>query len=91
MVLYRMPRMPRRYFPILPPNVVYRSIQNAGGPGAVCRALSISPSTLARWRRVGRVNDAQAAFTWAALVHPDDHEAQLQLGRQLVGLPTRRR
>jgi len=79
-----MPRRPngRRR---LPSNVVYRSIQAAGGPSAVCRALGISLPTLARWRRTGRVTDARAVLLWVALVHPEPGP-QLALARALVGV-----
>jgi hypothetical protein len=73
----------------LPSNAVYRAIQAAGGPSAVCAALAISLPTLARWRRVGRVSDARAVLLWVALVHADP-VAQLALARQLAGLSRRR-
>jgi hypothetical protein len=91
--VYLMRRVPRRYVPTsLPANLVYRTIWAAGGPSAVCRALGISIPTLHRWRRVGRMDDAQAVLTLVALVHPDDPIAQLTLARQLAGLarPQRR-
>jgi hypothetical protein len=85
--VYLMRRVPRRYVPTsLPANVVYRTIWAAGGPSAVCRALGISIPTLHRWRRVGRMDDAQAVLTLVALVHPDDPVLQLTLARQLAGL-----
>jgi len=79
-----MPRRPngRRR---LPSNAVYRAIQAAGGPSAVCRALGISLPTLARWRRAGRVTDARAALAWAALVHVEP-APQLALARALAGV-----
>jgi len=52
----------------LPSNAVYRAIQDAGGPGAVCQALGISLATLARWRRDGYVRDPVALLTWAELL-----------------------
>ena len=70
----------------LPSNVVFRAIRAAGGPSVVCEALGISLATLARWRRVGRVSDPRAVFTWAALIHPEPL-AQLDLARALAGLP----
>jgi hypothetical protein len=69
----------------LPSNVVYRAIQAADGPTAVCAALGISLPTLNRWRRVGRVSDARAVLTWAALLHADPAR-QLALARALAGL-----
>jgi hypothetical protein len=57
-----------------------------GGPSAVCKALGISLATLARWRRTGRVTDAHAVLTWAALIEPDPIR-QLRLARQLAGTP----
>lgn len=68
----------------LPVNLVYRSIQAAGGPGALCRALNISLRTLARWRRQGRVSDACAVLAWAALLKTEP-AAQLELARRLAG------
>ena len=79
-----MPRNGRRR---LPSNIVYRSIQAAGGPSAVLQALGISLPSLARWRRVGTVPDARVVLEWAALVHPEAPEAQLRLARRLAGLP----
>jgi len=73
--------------PRTPPNIVYRSIQAAGGPTALARALNISLASLARWRRAGHVSDSRAVLAWAALVHPDAPEAQLRLARRLAGLP----
>lgn len=77
-----MPRNGRRQ---LPSNIVYRSIQAAGGPTAVSRALSISLASLARWRREGCITDARIVLEWAALVEPAA-EAQLRLARRLAGL-----
>ncbi len=79
-----MPRRPngRRR---LPSNAVYRAIQAAGGPTAVCQALGISLPTLQRWRRTGRVSDPVALLKWAALVHPEP-AAQLALARALAGV-----
>jgi hypothetical protein len=65
-------------------NIVYRSIQAAGGPTALCHALGVSLGTLARWRRDGMVSDARAVLRWAALVH-DDPAAQLALAQALAG------
>jgi len=79
-----MPRNGRRQ---LPSNIVYVSIQKAGGPSALTRALKISLQSLARWRREGRVPDARIVLEWAALVHPGAPEAQLRLARRLAGLP----
>ena len=79
-----MPRNGRRQ---LPNNIVYVSIQKAGGPSALTHALGISLQSLARWRRVGRVPDARIVLEWAALVHPGAPEAQLRLARRLAGLP----
>jgi len=76
-----MPRNGRRR---LPSNIVYRSIQAAGGPSRVCAALGISLPTLARWRRAGRVSDARAVLEWAALIHAEP-AAQLTLARALAG------
>jgi hypothetical protein len=86
--------MPRRKpngrnVPRIPPNLVYRTIQATGGPLATVRALGISLASLARWRREGRVGDAQIVLEWAALVYPDAPEAQLRLARRLAGLPGR--
>jgi hypothetical protein len=84
-----MPRRNGRNRPRIPVNLVYRTIQAAGGQTAVCRALGVSLATLARWRRVGTVRDAQIVLEWAALVHPGAPEAQLRLARRLAGLPGR--
>jgi hypothetical protein len=81
-----MPRNGRRQ---LPSNIVYRSIQAAGGPTAVRRALKISLPSLARWRREGRVGDARIVLEWAALIHPTQTDEQLRLARRLAGLPAR--
>lgn len=67
-------------------NAIYRSIQAAGGPTALKRALGVSLPTLARWRRVGRISDAVTVLEWAALVHPTDPAAAYQLARRLAGL-----
>jgi len=67
-------------------NVIYRSIQAAGGPSALHRALGVALPTLARWRRVGRVTDAAAVLEWAELIHPGDPAAAYQLARRLAGL-----
>ncbi|HSS56261.1 MAG TPA: hypothetical protein VLK79_16565 [Gaiellales bacterium] len=75
--------------PLLPRNVVYRSIQAAGGPLVVEQALGISTATLKRWRRVGVVTDAAGVLRWAALLHTDP-AAQLDLARRLAGLPVSR-
>jgi hypothetical protein len=75
--------------PLLPRNVVYRTIQATGGPTAVEQALGISTATLKRWRRVGVVTDAAGVLRWAALLHPEP-AAQLALARQLAGLPRAR-
>jgi len=81
-----MPRRPNgRNHPRIPSNVVYRSIQAAGGRTALCAALRVSPSTIARWRRAGRVDDARAVLTWAARIHSDPH-ARWQLACRLAGL-----
>jgi hypothetical protein len=74
--------------PVLPQNIVYRTIQATGGPTAVERALGISSATLKRWRRVGRISDASAVLTWAAFLHTDP-ATQLALARQLAGLRAR--
>jgi hypothetical protein len=66
-------------------NIVYRSIQAAGGRTALCQALGVSLPTLARWRREGMVSDAQAVLRWAALLY-EDPAAQLALARALAGL-----
>ena len=83
-----MPRAPRRTNGRrqLPSNIVYRSIQAAGGPGALATALGVSLRTLWRWRRVGAVTDPVALLTWVALVHPEP-DRQLALARALAGLP----
>jgi len=73
--------------PRTPVNLVYRTIQAAGGPSAVLEALGIGEATLKRWRRAGAVPDARAVLEWAALVHPGALEAQLRLARRLAGLP----
>jgi hypothetical protein len=75
--------------PLLPRNVVYRTIQATGGPTAVEQALGISTATLKRWRRVGVVTDAAGVLRWAALLHAEP-AAQLALARQLAGLPRAR-
>jgi hypothetical protein len=72
--------------PRTPVNVVYRTIQGAGGPTAVCTALGISEPTLKRWRRLGTVSDARGVLLLAALVHPGAPEQQLRLARRLAGL-----
>jgi hypothetical protein len=72
----------------LPSNVIYRAIQQTGGPSAVCSVLDISLATLARWRRAGRVSDPQAVLLWAALLEPKPR-AQLRLARRLAGCPPR--
>ena len=72
--------------PRTPVNLVYRTIQAAGGPTAVRVALGISEPTLKRWRRAGIVSDARGVLLLAALVHPAP-EAQLRLARRLAGLP----
>jgi len=77
-----MPRNGRRR---LPSNIVYRSIQAAGGPSALLGALGISLASLARWRRAGAVPDAQIVLEWAALVEAEP-AAQLRLARRLAGL-----
>jgi hypothetical protein len=85
-----MPRPHRngRNRPRIPSNLVYRTIQAAGGPTAVRTALGISEPTLKRWRRLGTVPDARGVLVLAALVHvaPD---RQLALARALAGLPRR--
>jgi hypothetical protein len=80
-----MPRNGRRR---LPSNIVYRSIQAAGGPTALLRALRVSLASLARWRRVGHVGDARVVLEWAALIHSEP-AAQLALARALAGLRRR--
>ena len=83
-----MPRRNGRNRPRIPVNLVYRTIQAAGGQTAVCRALGVSLATLARWRRVGVVRDARAVLEWAALIHAEP-AAQLALARALAGLGRR--
>ena len=73
--------------PRTPVNLVYRTIQAAGGPTAVRVALGISEPTLKRWRRGGIVSDARGVLLLAALVHPGACEQQLRLARRLAGLP----
>ena len=73
--------------PRTPVNLVYRTIQAAGGPTAVRTALAISEPTLKRWRRLGTVSDARGVLELAALVHPTAAEPQLRLARRLAGLP----
>ena len=89
-----MPRARRlgngRHKPRTPVNVVYRSIQDAGGPTAAATLLGISLPTLQRWRRDGRVPDAAAVLEWAAALRSDD-AAAYQLARRLAGLPPRPR
>ena len=74
-------------------NTIYRSIQAAGGPTHLKKAIGVSLPTLARWRRVGRVTDAVAVLEWAELVHPDNPAEAYCLARRLAGLaakaPTR--
>jgi hypothetical protein len=86
--------MPRRRngrnVPRTPVNLVYRTIQAAGGPTALCAALGVSDATLKRWRRAGVVSDARGVLEWAALVHPGAPAAQLRLARRLAGLAARR-
>jgi hypothetical protein len=77
--------------PRTPVNLVYRTIQAAGGPTAVLKALGVADVTLKRWRRAGVVSDARAVLEWAALVHPGAPEAQLTLARALAGLRRRAR
>jgi len=84
--------MPRRRkngrnVPRTPVNLVYRTIQAAGGPTAVLEALGVGEATLKRWRREGVVPDARAVLEWAARVHPGAPAAQLRLARRLAGLP----
>jgi hypothetical protein len=71
-------------------NVIYRSIQAAGGPTALARALEVSLPTLARWRATGHLENARHVLEWAALVH-EDAAAQLALARALAGLRPPRR
>jgi hypothetical protein len=78
-----------RHRPRIPVNVVYRSIQAGGGPTALARALGVSLPTLARWRAVGRLENARHVLEWAALVHPADPAAEVALARRLCGLPPR--
>ncbi len=81
------PRKNGRNVPRIRVNVVYSSIQAAGGPTAVMRALGVSEATLKRWRRAGVVSDPRVLLEWAALVYPGAPEAQLRLARRLAGLP----
>jgi hypothetical protein len=84
-----MPRARRRNGrnrPRTPPNLVYRTIQAAGGPSAVLEALGVGEATLKRWRRAGVVSDARAVLEWAALVYPGAPAEQLRLARRLAGL-----
>jgi len=76
-----------RNVPRIPVNLIYRTIQAAGGPTAVGRALGISDGTLKRWRSMGVVRDARAVLEWAALVYPEAPAEQLRLARRLAGLP----
>jgi hypothetical protein len=87
-----MPRPHRngRNRPRIPVNLVYRTIQAAGGRTAVRAALGIGEATLHRWRRVGTVSDARGVLLLAALVHPEP-DRQLALARALAGLPRRAR
>jgi hypothetical protein len=80
-----MPRNGRRQ---LPSNIVYRSIHAVGGPTAVTRALKVSLTSLARWRREGRISDARIVLEWAALIYPAQADEQLRLARRLAGLPS---
>jgi hypothetical protein len=73
--------------PRTPVNLVYRTIQAAGGPTAVLEALGIAEATLKRWRRLGTVPDARGVLMLAALARPGQLEAQLQLAWRLAGLP----
>lgn len=79
----------RRSRPVLPRNIVYRSIQAAGGSTTLLQALGISAPTLKRWRRAGRVSDPVAVLEWAALLHAEPAR-QLALARALAGCRRRR-
>ena len=81
------PRRNGRNRPRIPVNLVYRTIQAAGGRTAIRAALGIGEATLGRWRRVGTISDARGVLELAALVHPGALEAQLTLARRLAGLP----
>jgi len=70
-------------------NMIYRSIQAAGGPTRLKEAIGVSLPTLARWRRVGRVTDAVAVLEWAALIHPESPAEAYCLARRLAGLATK--
>jgi hypothetical protein len=85
-----MPRRRRngRFQPRIPTNIVYRTIQASGGWLAVEQALGVSEATLKRWRRAGRVADAVAVLTWAALLHVEP-AARFRLACQLAGIPGR--
>jgi hypothetical protein len=85
------PRRPDgRRRPRIRVNIVYRSIQAAGGPSRLAALLGVSLQTLAYWRRTGVVPNARAVFEWIALIH-EEPSAQLALGRALAGLRPPRR
>jgi hypothetical protein len=83
------PRKNGHHRPVLPRNVVYRTIRATGGRTAVERALGISTATLKRWRRAGVVTDAAGVLRWAAMLHTDP-AARWALACQLAGLPRTR-
>ena len=72
-------------------NTIYRSIQAAGGPTRLKKAIGVSLPTLARWRRVGRLTDAVAVLEWAEFVHPDNPAEAYCLARRLAGLAVKPR
>ena len=82
-------RVDGRRKPRIRVNVIYRSIQAAGGRTALAKALGVTVGTLATWRRIGRVEGARYVLEWAALVHPTDPAAEIALARRLAGLAPR--
>jgi predicted site-specific integrase-resolvase len=57
----------------------------------LAEALGVSLPTLKRWRAAGQLESARHVLEWAALVHPRNAAAALDLARRLAGLAPRRR